>query len=153
MKEFFENPFFVIVCLVVIGVGGYYAYKNKDNFKRPEKNVSGIFYDLSAMWGPCPTEEEGACSGAFKINLNGDYYENGSKTTTGKFDEATINSILTAINDSNIMNKECTGSEITDYQADYKLTINGKTKEIKYPGCVDDLDKIDQLIGSVLNAQ
>ena len=66
-----------------------------------------------------------------------------------KIDITAVNAIMRKIRDNNLMAKNCEALPVMDYGATYKLTLDGKTREIIFPGCNRELGEIELLLPTV----
>ena len=57
--------------------------------------------------------------------------------------------IVDVIRNSNIMDVDCEAPIVLDYMAIYKLSIDGNKKEILFPGCEKEMNKIEDIIPEV----
>ena len=78
-------------------------------------------------------------------------WSNGEKSITyptvqGKLDKNLMGQVLKQIRDSGILNKECPAELVTDYNTTYFINLDNIKKEIEFPGCKSELNKIDKLI-------
>lgn len=104
-----------------------------------DTDKSGVVYDKRAYWGPCPSPDPTACRDLVTIYADGTLAANGVTTTVsvGKIEE-----LAATISESGIMNKSCEASVFVDYSATYKVN----EKEIRFPGCEEELKEIDEFV-------
>lgn len=109
---------------------------NKDNV---------IIYEKKAFWGPCPTP--GKCFENSYVYASGKFVIEGADETVEKqLGSQSMIKIKKAINDSGIINKDCTATTVPDYWATYNFNIDSNKKIINFPGCREDLEKIDKML-------
>ena len=74
----------------------------------------------------------------------------GRKNSQKQLSQESVNEIIDQINKTKIMEKNCKPGGVLDYGATYRFNIEGKIKSIDYPGCGDELRKIDDFIKTSL---
>ena len=104
-----------------------------------------ILLEKYESWGPCPNESF-KCYLSTKLYYSGKLVLDGDNTTQKQLDKNSVDKIIAQIKQSQIMDKDCSASIVLDYGATYRLNINGHKKSINFPGCENDLSKIDDLI-------
>ncbi len=133
----------IITAVIIVG-GSVYFYLTQTN-NNDIYIHDAVFYKKESSWGPCPNPE-GGCF------LNTYVYASGkvvleSKTTEEKqLSKDVVNNIIKEIRDSGIMDKDCDAPLVLDLWITYTIDLDDRVKKIRFPGCEDEMGKIDQLI-------
>ena len=112
-----------------------------------EKGSGGadyVLYEKYSGWGPCMADH--GCWQKTVLYNSGKLSMEGEKNLTASLDAKTMDDIRDVIKTSGIMDKECKAGVVMDYGASYNITDGGRVKQIDFPGCEEDLNKIDELI-------
>lgn len=104
-----------------------------------------IIFEKRLSWGPCPNE--GGCFEALYLYESGKLVvENKQGYHENKLPKDFVDRFKQTIEQTGIMQKKCViASPVMDYSASYSIVHGGKKKEIKYPGCEEELKIIDEL--------
>jgi len=108
-------------------------------------NDSLILFEKEEGWGPCPPEDR-ICRQSTKLYSSGKLVLEGAKIFEKQLDKEKMEKIKNQIKLSNVIFKNCSAGIILDYTATYILNIDGQIKTIKYPGCENELKRIEELI-------
>lgn len=104
-----------------------------------------VIFEKRASWGPCPSEK-----GCFEVlylyesgklvveNEKGHHENQAPKNFVERFEQA--------VEQTGIMQKKCAVAyPVMDYSLSYTITHKGREKKIEYPGCEEEMKKIDAL--------
>ena len=103
-----------------------------------------ILLEKNEWWGPCPMESK--CQQSIKLYYSGKFVMEGNENSQKQLRQDSMNEIIYQIKKTRIMEKNCKVVEVLDYGATYKINIEDNMKTIEFPGCEDDLRKIDESI-------
>ncbi len=110
-----------------------------------QETENEILFKKIEFWGPCPQGE--ICRQSTKLYSSGKLISKGGTTNlqTLLYKED-MNQIVERINASNIINKDCSSKGVLDYWANYTINIDNQEKTIKFPGCKEELEDIEDFI-------
>lgn len=74
-------------------------------------------------------------------------------TIEKQLDQSLMDRIVQQIRDSGVMKKSCEAEMIMDYYVNYFINLDGVKKEVQFPGCESEFDKIDELIDTAPDKQ
>ena len=103
-----------------------------------------LLYEKSESWGPCPPN--GTCQQSTKLYYSGRLVVKGATELQKQLTQQEINDLIAKIKSTHIMRKECSAPIVLDYSATYRLNVSGKQKTIRFPGCKEELQEIEELI-------
>lgn len=126
-------------------------------------NDPNLLYAKRALIGFCRTKSGngGSChfntylyssgkliieSGELAVVKSGGEKATAYPTINKVLDKNLMDGIIKQIRDSGVMDKSCEAEMIMDYYVDYFINLDGIKKEVKFPGCESELNKIDELI-------
>lgn len=109
-----------------------------------DQGGDSIFFWKHEAWGPCPIAD--GCYMNISVYTSGRVTYEMATTTEKQMDAQTVAQMIGMINKSGFMKKDCSAAEPVDYSATYRITLNGKVKEITFPGCEDELKGIEALL-------
>lgn len=135
---------------------------NKSN-NDPILNDPDLLYAKRALIGFCRTKSGsgGSChfntylyssgkliieSGELAVVKSGGEKATAYPTINKVLDKNLMDRIIKQIRDSGVMDKSCKAEIIMDYYVDYFVNLDGTKKEVKFPGCESEFNKIDELI-------
>lgn len=116
----------------------------QDTDTSQNQNSNAILFQKDAGYGPCPTNAK--CYQHTTLYYSGKLILEGDKNLQKQLSQEELNQIIAKIEETNVMEKECTPTPIVDYSANYTLTVNNQEKKIRFPGCEDELRVIEKLI-------
>lgn len=99
-----------------------------------------IFTKKSA-WGPCPPRK--LCEESMILRSSGRLTLEDKEMTIPSGD---LWKIVSAIKESKVFGKSCVTSPVMDYGATYYVNDGAHDKTIEFPGCEEDLRKIEKLL-------
>ena len=132
------------VLLIFLGLFFLGCAKNSMQDNINEKNDT-VLLEKRESWGPCPSIEY-KCYQSTKLYYSGKLILEGSNDTEKQLDKNSFDRIINQIKASQIFDKDCYAQEVLDYGATYKLNLDGRKKTIGFPGCEDELRKIEELV-------
>ena len=103
-----------------------------------------ILFEKEENWGPCP--RYATCRQSTKLYYSGRLIQEGDTKQKRQLDKEIIDEIINKIEDTGVMNKDCSTLPVEDYGATYKINVNNQEKIIEFPGCEDELRGIEKLI-------
>lgn len=112
-------------------------------FETQNLSDNTILFEKQEGWGPCPPGD--ICRQSTKLFYSGELVLEGEKNTNKKLDAQTTSKIKNQFVASDIMNKDCSAGVVLDYYVIYTLNYEGRTKEIIFPGCEEELKSIEEL--------
>jgi len=137
--------------VLTLGALGLLLYVSSVKTKSPitAKKQDALIYKRSEGWGPCPDK-------TMTCQLETDLYESGKLVFIGdvnkevQLDKETVGKIVNAIEQSGVLEKNCSGPMILDYTVEYEINIKGKTKRIgiEDTNCRGDFSETNKIINS-----
>lgn len=142
----------ILILLTVTVIAGTLIYNQRkyNNITQYINNRNDILiYKRSEGWGPCPSEEL-TCRLDTYLYKSGKLIFIGDTNMEVKLDKEIVAKIVNEIEESGVLDKDCSGPMVLDYTVKYEINIDGKTKKIGYEDtkCWDDLTKVNQIIDS-----
>ena len=123
-----------------------------------------LLYSSRVTIGFCRTKsgDGGTCYSKTSLYFSGKLVIEGSEVVMGEngeertayptiektLDKKAVDEIIRQIRDSGVLTKPCEAELIMDFYVDYFINLDGIQREIKFPGCETELNKIDKLIGA-----
>ena len=123
-----------------------------------------LLYAKRVIIGLCRTKsgDGGTCYSKTSLYFSGKLVTEGSEVVMGEDGEKRVaypaiekvlnknsmDKIIKQIRDSGLLTKPCEARLIMDYYVNYFINLDGAQREIKFPGCETELNKIDKLIGA-----
>ena len=115
----------------------------------PTDTHANFLFQRTASWGPCALPDANACHDELTLSQDGMLEISSVKgIVKEKLDPSKLEKIKNHIRTSKLLLLPCTASVIVDYTARYRITLDGTTKDIDFPGCEQDLKVIDDLLNS-----
>ncbi len=142
----------ILILLIVTVIAGTLIYNQRksNNITQYINNTNDILiYKRSEGWGPCPSEKL-TCSLDTYLYKSGKLIFIGDTNVEVKLNKEIVAKIVSKIEESGVLDKDCSGPIVLDYAVEYEININGKTKKIGYEDtkCWDDLTEVNQIIDS-----
>jgi len=136
----------VFILVVVVIIVGALAWRWRESIFPVGKNsASNIVFEKQSSTEPCPGA--GECFQNVRLYNSGRLVVEGPKGTgEGVVSASTVDGVKQIIRDENLLDRECPFEVIVGLSTTYKLNLEGKTRELKYPACNDQLVKIDSLL-------
>jgi len=128
--------------------GGFIFYrwfqeKGSNSGELASTQTNDILFEKDEGWGPCPPgrvcSQTATLYGSGKLTLKGD--KNYEKTLSKNL----VDQVIIQIRQTGIMNKSCETPTLPDYSATYKINLDGQEKTIRFPGCENELKRIEDL--------
>ncbi|KKU95704.1 MAG: hypothetical protein UY28_C0045G0005 [Candidatus Amesbacteria bacterium GW2011_GWB1_48_13] len=137
------------LALLLIVAGALFAYNNYQNKKISyDKNTmllsEQIIFEKDEWWGPCPLQGE-PCEQRTKLYGSGRLVLEGNENKDSYLGGSVTGRVVEQIRLSGIMDKNCQAPLVLDYGATFKIVLDGREKEIRFPGCEKELKSIDDL--------
>jgi len=129
-------------CHVGIELNECTCVNNKCVTKDETANL--ILFEKNAAWGPCPPDV--ICEQSVKLYYSGELIFEGEINATEQLSKETVGNLINQIRLSNIMGKNCEVTPVLDYMSTLKINLDGQIKEIIFPGCEEEVNKIEKLI-------
>ena len=123
---------------------GYPCQCSDNKCIKKDTTADSILFEKNSGWGPCPPGA--VCEQSIRLYYSGELILKGYITVTKQLDQETVGNFKNQIKTSKIMERSCESTEVLDYMATYKINLDGKTKEINFPGCENELSEIEKLI-------
>ena len=138
----------VILVLLLVVVVLLFSVNNDIDILEGDDEV---LFSVDMGWGPCPVDEGcyriGIIYNSGKVEINAWEEELGAVTETYFFTNDQIATLKNKIRETDVLNKNCvTDAEILDFWATYKINLDGKSKEVRSPGCQEEMFEIAELI-------
>ncbi len=115
----------------------------------PTDTHTNFLFQRTASWGPCALPNANACHDELTLSQDGMLEISSVKgIVKEKLDPSKLEKIKNHIRTSKLLQLPCTASIILDYSAQYRITLDGTTKDIDFPGCERELKVIDDLLNS-----
>lgn len=110
-----------------------------------EKESDEILFQKDASWGPCPVYP--GCYQNLSLYYSGklEVVEEGSDNVT-YLGVDIVQDVIRAIRDSGLLTEECSGPDVMDYGATYYINLDGVNRTIRFPGCEEELDAIEDIL-------
>lgn len=131
----------LILILIIAGLGFIFL-----NINVEKADGSGILYEKSERWGPCPQSDLSKCFKQTRIYYDGTVQITGGTESEKKISKTEIEQISNKIRTVGIMNKFCREEEVMDYTVRYTISIDHFSKRVTYNGCESELKEIDEFI-------
>jgi hypothetical protein len=104
-----------------------------------------ILFEKEEGWGPCPPEFQ-PCEQNTKLYYSGRLVFEGQINSEMRLSEEEVQVVVDEIWSSGVVDKDCDAPTVLDYYASYVINVDSKKKEIIFPGCEDELAKVEDLI-------
>ncbi|KKW00600.1 hypothetical protein A3H89_02100 [Candidatus Amesbacteria bacterium RIFCSPLOWO2_02_FULL_48_11] len=139
----------IVTFLLAITVGGFVFYKSFQTKELSSGNskpipFSLVIFEKNEGWGPCPPGG-GPCSQSTKLYGSGRLVFEGNENGEKNLSKNLVDQVIGQIKQSGIMDNSCEAPIVLDYSAIYKVNLDGQEKTIRFPGCENEIKKIESL--------
>jgi hypothetical protein len=111
---------------------------------------STLLFQRTASWGPCALPNPNACHDELTLSQDGVLRVSSVKgPVLEKITPYNLEKIKTHIQASQLLTKPCDAPIVVDNSAHYRITLDGITRGIDFPGCENDLKVIDDILNNV----
>ncbi|TSD08389.1 MAG: hypothetical protein Greene07144_105 [Parcubacteria group bacterium Greene0714_4] len=111
---------------------------------------STLLFQRNASWGPCALPDPDACHDELTLSQDGTLDVSSIKGPVHeKIPVENLEKIKEHIRSSNLLSKPCDAPLVADYIAHYRITLDGVTRDIDFPGCENDLKVIDEILNRI----
>lgn len=92
-------------------------------------------------WGPCLKGD--VCRETTILYESGLLIRSGQENATYMLSKEVVAAFVSEIRGTGIMGMDCASARVEDYSAEYSIALDGLRKEISFPGCFNELEKIE----------
>jgi hypothetical protein len=106
-----------------------------------------LIFQKEEKYGPCLTKEPG-CYQLIKLFNSGKIVSEGKDMYNRTLSKDRLTDFKEVINDTGILTKDCeeTNEAQVAYSVNYMFNLDNKKKIIEYPGCIDEINQLENFI-------
>ena len=129
-----------VVAVILILVLGFVYDKPPTKLERSD---DFLILKKDAWQGPCPSRDDDACKETIELWSSGRLVYNRKISTISA---ESVAKIITTMQETGIMKKDCAAPDITDYSASYHFNDGRSERDVAFPGCEKELKTIDETL-------
>lgn len=149
MKQIIKLSFVLGLSLILIGCQQILNTTDTTETDQQDSSQSTSFtFKKESSWGPCPGNS--ICHQSVELDESGKLVATGEVEKDVTLPQSEMKAIKQQIETSQLMTKSCDAAIVADYSATYTIFYSGQEKIIRFPGCKEELAKIDSIIDKQL---